>query len=199
MKTRCSVLTMAVMVLVPFMTFANGEREPVAHRDMPESQARDLSTAKITMNSIAVPAAARSLLDGYYRAMLAKNADALANLYAEQAVHEFPLLTPFFPKQLNGREEIRKHYAAVWGASPIRILDLRETAVHVAQGSGTIIAEAEYTAQSPDGKSFVLSFLVVMRVENNLISRLRDYMDSLGAAHGLDRLPNLVEALKRRQ
>jgi ketosteroid isomerase-like protein len=151
------------------------------------------------MSSTSTQSAARTLLGGYYRAMLEKNADALADLYAEHAVHEFPLLTPFFPQRLNGREEIRKRYAAVWGASPIRIVKIRETALHETQDPSTVIAEAEYTADAQSsGKTFSLSFLVVTRIENNLIVHLRDYMDALGAAFALDRLPNLVEALKRK-
>jgi uncharacterized protein len=143
---------------------------------------------------------ARALLARYHGAMLDKNADALAGLYAPDGVHEFPLLSPFFPQRLDGREEIRKHYGAVWGASPIRLLEIREIAVHETRDPQVIVAEAEYTAESTSAnKTFDLSFLIVMRVENRLIVHLRDYMDALGAAYALDRLPNLVDALTRRR
>jgi uncharacterized protein len=144
--------------------------------------------------------APRALLARYHQAMLGKNADALAELYAVDGVHEFPLLSPFFPQRLNGREEIRKRYGAVWGASPIRIVEIREVAVHETGDPQVIVAEAEFTAEATGtGKTFVLAFAVVMRVEDGLIVHLRDYMDALGAAFALDRLPVLVEALERRR
>jgi ketosteroid isomerase-like protein len=132
--------------------------------------------------------------------MLDKNADDLADLYAPDAVHEFPLLSPFFPKRLNGREEIRAHYRAAWGAAAIRLLDIREVAVHETRDPLLIVAEAEYTAlATASGKSFDLSFLIVMKVEGALIVHLRDYMDALGAAFALDRLPNMIKALESRR
>jgi ketosteroid isomerase-like protein len=143
--------------------------------------------------------AARSLLARYHSAMLAKSADALAELYAVDGVHEFPLLSPFFPKRLNGHEEVRKHYGAVWGASPIRILEIRDVATHKTLDPQVLVSEAEFTAEATSmNRTFVLSFVIVMKIENGLIVHLRDYMDALGAAFELDRLPNLVEALKRR-
>jgi uncharacterized protein len=144
--------------------------------------------------------AARLLLANYHRAMIDKDADALAELYAINGVHEFPLLSPFFPQRLIGRDEIRKRYAAVWGASPIRILEIREVAVHETTDPQVLVAEAEYTAEAAaKSGTFDLSFLIVMRVEGELIIHLRDYMDSLGAAYALDRLPRLIDALSRRR
>jgi uncharacterized protein len=140
------------------------------------------------------------LLTRYYRAMLDKNADDLADLYSPDAIHEFPLLSPFFPQRLHGREEIRAHYRTAWSAAPIRLLDIREVAVHETRDPLLIVAEAEYTAlATASGKSFNLSFLIVMKVEVELIVRLRDYMDALGAAFALDRLPSVVRALEARR
>jgi ketosteroid isomerase-like protein len=144
--------------------------------------------------------AMRDLLARYHQAMLDKNADALAELYAVEGVHEFPLLSPFFPQRLNGREAVRQHYGAVWGASPIRIVEVREVAVHETRDPKVIVSEAQFTAETAGpGKRFVLSFAIVARVEDGLIVHLRDYMDALGAAFALDRLPAMAEALERRR
>jgi ketosteroid isomerase-like protein len=107
-------------------------------------------------------------------------------------------LTPFFPKRLDGREEIRKHYRAVWGASPIRLTEIREIAFHETRDPQVIVAEAAYSAVATTrNKTFELSFALVMRIEGGLIVELRDYMDALGAAVAVDRLPDLVGALAR--
>jgi ketosteroid isomerase-like protein len=142
----------------------------------------------------------RTLIARYHRAMLDKNADALAELYAVDGVHEFPLFSPFFPRRLNGRDEIRKHYTSVWGAAPFRILDIRQVAIHETHDPNVLVSEAEFTARATaTDKTFALSFAVVMCTKDGFIVHLRDYMDALGAAVALDRLPAMVEVLQRRR
>jgi ketosteroid isomerase-like protein len=143
---------------------------------------------------------ARKLIARYHRAMIEKDADAFAALYAENAVHEFPLLSPFFPQRLEGREQIRRHYKTVWGASPMRIVAIRDVAIHHTNEAGVTVAEAEYEAESTiTHKRFELSFIIVMRTKEGLIVHLRDYMDALGAAFELDALPRVVDTLRRRR
>ncbi|MFI0715123.1 YybH family protein [Streptomyces inhibens] len=60
---------------------------------------------------------AREILDRFHRAMLDKSADDLADLYAPDAVHEFPFLFPSVPERYEGREEVRAGYRAAWGAA----------------------------------------------------------------------------------
>jgi len=140
----------------------------------------------------------RELVARYHASMLAKDADALAGLYAETGIHEFPLLSPFFPQRLHGREAVRQHYNAVWGRSPIRITEIRQVALHETADPGVIVSEAEFTAEGP-AKTFSLAFAIVMQVKNGQIVHLRDYMDALGAAWNLGRLDVLVQALERRR
>jgi uncharacterized protein len=139
----------------------------------------------------------RNLIARYHAAMLAKDANALADLYAEDGVHEFPLTSPFFPQRLIGREAVRKHYGAVWGASPIRITGIRQVAFHETGDPAVIVSEAAFTAEGPK-KAFDLAFVIVMQVKDGEIVHLRDYMDALGAAWNLGRLDALVQALERR-
>ena len=128
--------------------------------------------------------------------MLAWDADMLADLYAVDAVHEFPLYLPFGPRRLSGREEIRSHYRMAWANAQMKIQDMREVAFHSTQDPRIFVGEAEYSAlATKTGQTFDLSFIVVMQVENSEIVRLRDYMDYLGAAVGLGRLTALAKAL----
>jgi uncharacterized protein len=145
------------------------------------------------------PTAVRTLLDGYYSAIVHKDADELAALYAEQAVHEFPLLSPYFPQQLHGRAAIRSHYAAVWKAAPMRLQEVRETALHLTRDPEVIVAEAQLSATTDAGKHFKLSFVLVVQIQDGRIVHLRDYMDALGAAHALERLPEMVKALNSKR
>ncbi|MGP3922345.1 hypothetical protein [Streptomyces sp. 8N616] len=65
---------------------------------MPDTNSADLSP--------------RDVLARYHRAMLDKSADNLADLYAANAVHEFPFLFPGMPDRYQGREEVRAGYRA---------------------------------------------------------------------------------------
>src|SRR5262245_3649770 len=108
------------------------------------------------MSSSTAAGTPRALLARYHQAMLDQSADALAELYAIDGVHEFPLLSPFFPQRLHGREEVRRHYAAVWGAASIRIVEMREIAVHETSDPNVIVGEAEFTAEATElDKTFV--------------------------------------------
>jgi len=138
----------------------------------------------------------RDVLHLYHQAMLAVSADALADLYAVDGIHEFPLTAPGRPPRYNGREEIRAGYGAAWGASPARVNEIRNVVVHETADPEVIVAEQEVAATvTTTGQPFTLAFLLVMRVRDGLIVHLRDYMDALGAAHALGRLPAIIAAL----
>jgi ketosteroid isomerase-like protein len=131
--------------------------------------------------------------------MLDLSADALADLYTVDAIHEFPLTAPRRPRRYLGREEIRAGYAAAWGASGARVNEIRNVVVHETADPEVIVSEQEVVATvTADGRPFVLSFLLVMQVRDGLIVHLRDYMDELGAAHALGRLPVIMAALGQR-
>ena len=138
----------------------------------------------------------RDVLHRYHQAMLALSANALADLYAPDGIHEFPLTAPGRPPRYNGREEIRAGYGAAWGASPARVDEIRDVVVHETADPEVIVTEQEIAAtNTTTGQPFTLRFLLVMRVRDGLIVHLRDYMDALGAAYALGRLPAVVAAL----
>lgn len=138
----------------------------------------------------------RDVLARFHQAMLDSSADALADLYAVDGIHEFPLTAPGRPPRYNGREEIRAGYGAAWGASPARVDEIRDVVVHETADPELIVAEQVVAAtNTTTGQPFTLAFLLVMRVRDGLIVHLRDYMDALGAAWALGRLPAVVAAL----
>ncbi|MFD0340499.1 nuclear transport factor 2 family protein [Streptomyces sp. NPDC127117] len=129
----------------------------------------------------------RSVLTSYYRAMLDKSADDLADLYAMDAVHEFPFASPGFPPRYEGREAVRAGYRAAWGASPARMLEVRRIAAHETTDPEVIIAEHVVVGKlATKATEFTVPGLLVLHVRDGLITRVRDYMDGLGvvAARG---------------
>ncbi|GAA3019778.1 hypothetical protein JCM13580A_56040 [Streptomyces drozdowiczii] len=128
----------------------------------------------------------REALAAYHRAMLAKSADALADLYAPDALHEFPFTAPGFPPRYEGREAVRTGYGAVWGASPVRIDEVRTVSSYETADPEVIVAEHVVVGRLPGGGTFTVPGLLVLRVRDGLITHARDYMDTaaLAAARG---------------
>ncbi|MGW5200463.1 nuclear transport factor 2 family protein [Streptomyces spiralis] len=88
----------------------------------------------------------RGVLARYRRAMLDKSAADLADLYAVDAVHEFPFRFPGLPARYQGREEVHAGYRALWGASPARPETVHEVAVHESTDSEVITVLFRSTA-----------------------------------------------------
>lgn len=125
----------------------------------------------------------REVLACYYRAMLDKSADDLADLYAGDAVHEFPFTSPGFPARYEGREAVRAGYRAAWGASPVQVEEIRKTAAYETADPEVIIAEHVVVGTLPTSRAtFTVPGLLVLHVRNGLITRVRDYMDGLRVA-----------------
>ena len=129
----------------------------------------------------------REVLACYHQAMHDKSADDLADLYAVDAVHEFPFTSPGFPSRYEGREAVRAGYRAAWGASPAQAEEVRQIAIHETADPEVIIAEHVVMGTLPTGRTtFTVPGLLILHVRGGLITRVRDYMDGLGvvAARG---------------
>jgi ketosteroid isomerase-like protein len=151
----------------------------------------------MTLQREAAHASPRELLARYHRAMRDLSADALADLYAVDAIHEFPLLAPGRPPRYLGREEIRAGYAAAWGAARVRVDEIREVLVHETSDPEVIVAEQTVAATNmANGRPFTMRPLLVIQTRDGLLVHVRDYMDALGSAWALGRLPALVTALE---
>ncbi|GAA2243133.1 MULTISPECIES: nuclear transport factor 2 family protein [Kitasatospora] len=138
----------------------------------------------------------REVLTRFRQAIVDKSADALAELYALDAVHEFPFLFPGMPDSYQGREEIRAGYRAAWGASPAQPTEVREVAVHESADGEVIVTEQIVLGTlATTGRPFSLPGLLVLRIRNGQIVHARDYMDGLGVAHTMGRLTGVAAQL----
>ncbi|MER7849796.1 nuclear transport factor 2 family protein [Kitasatospora sp. NPDC096077] len=141
-------------------------------------------------------ASPRELLAAFHRAMVDFSADELADLHAEDAVYEFPLLTPGRPERYRGRAEIRAGFGAAWAGAPVRVEEIRDVVVHETTDPEVIVAEQRAAAVvTGTGHAFTLPFLLVLRVRAGRIVHVRDYADALRGAYELGRLGAVVEAL----
>ncbi|WP_052847353.1 nuclear transport factor 2 family protein [Streptomyces avicenniae] len=128
----------------------------------------------------------RAVLAAYHQAIRDKSADALADLYAEDAVHEFPFTSPGFPSRFEGREELRAGYRAAWGASPVRVEEIRDVTVHETSEPGVLIEEHVIVGTFPGAEAaFTVPGLLVLHVRDGLLAYVRDYMDALAVTDAL--------------
>ncbi|WP_410657569.1 nuclear transport factor 2 family protein [Amycolatopsis sp. lyj-112] len=133
----------------------------------------------------------RRLLD----LMLAKDTDAVAGLWAEDGIAEFPFAAGNSPRLLTGRAEIR----AYLGRLP-ELMDMREIpsfTVHHTEHPDTLVVEFTGTGSTVrTGEPYRLDYIVVLTVQDGLITRYRDYWSPLATASAAGSLPELLDALR---
>jgi len=139
-------------------------------------------------NGVAAARPPRALLRRFYAAMQAKSADALADLYAEDGIHEFGFAVPNRPKQLVGREAIRASYTEGWRNHPLEIQAIDDELVFQATDPEVVIGQWRGRA-THQGAPVSLTGLIILRVRTNAIVHCYDFMDALGVARALGRPP----------
>lgn len=133
----------------------------------------------------------RRLLD----LLLAKNMDAVADLWAEDGTAEFPFVVEAMPRRLAGREAVRGYLAGY-----PELMDVREipaVTVHHTERPDTIVVE--FTANGRTvrtGEPYRLDYIAVITVWDGLITHYRDYWNPLAAAAAAGTLPELLDSLR---
>lgn len=137
-----------------------------------------------------------ALLERYQRAMERFCADDLADLYADDAVHEFGFFTPGHQASYHGRDEVRAAYRAAWATPAVDHLAVRNLAVHRTRDAHTLVAEWQASArQRVDDGEVSLAGVLVLTEEQGQLQHVRDYMDVLALALQTGRLRTLAERL----
>ncbi|QFU88325.1 nuclear transport factor 2 family protein [Amycolatopsis sp. YIM 10] len=126
--------------------------------------------------------------------LLAKETDAIADLWAEDGIAEFPFAAGTSPRLLTGRDEIRPYL----GGLP-ELMDVREIpsiTVHHTERPDTIVVEFTGTGSTVrTGEPYRLDYIVVLTVQDGLITCYRDYWSPLAAAAAAGTLPELLDSL----
>ena len=104
--------------------------------------------------------------------------EEMADLFAEDAVFEFPFQLPGASQEEQGRETFRAHLKT--GAQILRFESVDNVAIHQTADPEVVIAE--YRLQglvAATGKRFTSQIVMVARVRDGLISWLRNYSNPL--------------------
>src|SRR5262245_2066339 len=119
-------------------------------------------------------------------ASIAQDADRLAELYAEDAVHEFPFTTPGGPTRFEGRAAIADFVATVFRTLPLRYTEYRTIAVHQVNQTTLVIEQDALGVHAETGARFALPNVAVIRVDpKGLIVSFRDYVNPVALAEVL--------------
>jgi uncharacterized protein len=126
------------------------------------------------------------LLERLRAASIAQDAERLAALYAEDAVHEFPFTTPGGPARIEGRAALAEFLATVYRSLPLRYTEYRTIAVHQV-GERTLVVEQEALGiNTKTGARFALPNVAVIDVDpEGLIASFRDYANPVAVAEAL--------------
>jgi ketosteroid isomerase-like protein len=133
----------------------------------------------------------RRLLD----LLLAKDMDALADLWADDGTAAFPFAEGASPRRLDGREAVRDYLAGYPEHMDVR--SVPTITVHHTQQPDTIVVEFTahgYTVRT--GEPYRLDYITVVTTRDGLITRYRDYWSPLAAAGAAGMLPELLGSLR---
>ena len=132
----------------------------------------------------------RAVLRRFHAAMHAKSADALADLYTEDAIHEFSFAVPHRPARYVGQAEIRAGYGEAWRDHPLEIDAIEDVFVHDAADPEVVIGQWRLRGSlRATGAPVEATGLLVLRVRGGKIVHCRDFMDAMGLARALGRPP----------
>ena len=116
-----------------------------------------------------------------HQAILDRDADAFADLFAPDAVIEVPFAGPTgMPARLEGREAIRE-YSRIVLASPLRLEDFEVAELHQTSDPEVVIAEMRTKGTvTTTGRSFTATSVQILRIRDGQIVLFRDFADPRG-------------------
>jgi ketosteroid isomerase-like protein len=111
-------------------------------------------------------------------ACVAKDVDAIAELYCVDATHAFPFREG--GPVIAGREAIRRHLAAGFGSAPVSFSGVKRAVVHHTSDPHTAVIECTFDGTvTSTGGVFQPSYVEVLTERGGLIGAVRDY-ENLG-------------------
>lgn len=118
------------------------------------------------------------VFDRVIRSMLTTDAAAYADLFAPDAIVEWPFALDGWPKRVEGRDAIRAHVANVFVRfrdAGRQLVGVRDTSIHTIDAHNFAV-EFSIEATSQNGGAVALPYVQFFRLtDDGLIASLRDY------------------------
>ena len=130
------------------------------------------------------------------RRMVAGEAVAFADLFAEDGVLEYPFALPGQPRELRGKEAIRAYFGDLPRSRQLFEMDGVEALVRDTDDPEVVVTEIEHHGRSMvTGEAYRFRALGIIRVRDGEIASYQDYMDPIATARLLGRTAELAAAL----
>ncbi len=115
--------------------------------------------------------------------------DAVAKLYAEDVIIQWPLALPV-PVNIRGRQTLQKTLKKGWKILELKASNIRIYETHDAE---IVIAEYDYDGRvRANGKTFRAANMLILTVRNGFIISARGYHNHVIAAAALGNLEKIV-------
>ena len=133
-------------------------------------------------------ASPREVLTRFQQTAIDKSLTDMMELFAADAVLEFPFTRPGIPSRMDGRAEIADFMRANWDNSPLSYTAYRDVTVHDT-GDPEVIVVEQYAVgvSTATGADFRLPNIAVITVRDGRIVHFRDYVNVLAAAEAAGR------------
>ena len=116
------------------------------------------------------------VLEKRRQAVVGRDADGFASLFAQDGVMEIPFAPPGTPSEIKGREAIRQLAVITAESAKWRIEDLETVAPHRTEDPEVVIVELVTRGIAVDtGASFAIPCVQVFQIKDGLITLFRDY------------------------
>ncbi len=146
--------------------------------------------------TVAADTSPRATLAQMLTLLREKDLNALADLYAEDGVHELSFAPPAAPRRLEGREQVRAYFTGALTRVAVEFREFEEVAVHDTADPDVIVAEYDAHGVVPaTGREFTTRNIWVLRIVGGRIAIWRDYWNPLKIIELQGLLPELVASM----
>jgi uncharacterized protein len=121
----------------------------------------------------------------------AKNVDAIAELWTQNAIYEMPYALPGNPSQLRGKKAAQQNIIRI--ISMFDRIEFEQVRFYPTQDPDTVLIETQGNfVVAESGKTYRNQYIAVIQTQNNQIVFLREYFNPLIVAEtfGIDLTPN---------
>ena len=127
--------------------------------------------------------------------LLAKDMDAVAELWAPDGIAEFPFAEAGAPRRLDGREAVRAYLAGYPAVFDVH--DMRAHRVHHTTDPATVVVELTSHGRTvATGAAYRMDYVAVVTTRDGLITSYRDYWSPVQVERARGALTELAESLR---
>lgn len=121
----------------------------------------------------------------------AKNADAIAQLWTQEAIYELPYALPGNPSQLQGKEAAQQNIIRI--IAMFERIEFEQVRFYPTQDPNIVLVETQGNfVVAGSGKAYRNKYIAVIQTQNDQIVLLREYFNPLIIAEtfGINLAPN---------